>query len=98
MTRDTHVHELPSSPHGLHPTPPPPHRHAQAHEDRNLARQLTPAEKSEKKLRKLLDDNGAKRGGGDELELELELKLPVQLACCLDVWGILGVWGSLVFG
>jgi hypothetical protein len=34
-------------------------RHA-AHDDSNLARSLTPAEKREKKMRKLFDDNGMK--------------------------------------
>ncbi|CAD7695809.1 unnamed protein product [Ostreobium quekettii] len=31
---------------------------AQAHEDRNLARKLTPSEKNKKKLKKMFDDNG----------------------------------------
>ncbi len=31
----------------------------QAHEDRNLARALTPAERRDKKLRKMFDDTGA---------------------------------------
>ena len=30
--------------------------HAQAHEDRNLARKLTPAEKKDKKLKKLVGE------------------------------------------
>ena len=34
------------------------HGHAQAaHDDRNLARKLTPAEKRDKKLKKLFDDS-----------------------------------------
>jgi U4/U6 small nuclear ribonucleoprotein PRP3 len=37
---------------------------AAAHEDRNLARQLTPAERREKKLKKLLDVHPAAGGGG----------------------------------
>jgi U4/U6 small nuclear ribonucleoprotein PRP3 len=37
---------------------------AAAHEDRNLARQLTPAERREKKLKKLLDVHPAASGGG----------------------------------
>lgn len=39
---------------------------AAAHEDRNLARQLTPAERREKKLKKLLDVHPAAGGGGPE--------------------------------
>jgi hypothetical protein len=40
------------------PLPAAPPSLPQAHDDRNLARQLTTAERSEKKLRKLLDDSG----------------------------------------
>ena len=56
------------------PPPPPPQRlhprvvcGVQAHEDRNLARKLTPAEKKEKKLKKLVGE--ANEGDSPEVAL-----------------------------
>ena len=41
-----------------------------AHEDRNLARKLTPAERRDKKMRKLFDA-GVGSGGGDETHVHV---------------------------
>ena len=60
----------------------------QAHDDRNLARQLTTAEKSEKKLRKLLDDSGV-----DSLVCVYRVgHLDLPQHRWVGLWGTLLVW------
>ena len=44
---------------------------AEAHEDRNLARALTPAERKEKKLRKMFEDSQTKLGGVNETHVRV---------------------------